>query len=382
MSEKKVLFVSDCITENNGKGVVGSSNLKSISRTYGKQSVDICLISHYTESGKNQADHLVNNHFLITQNDTKSYILKESFFLRHFRSTKRVEREYEKIIARQRYDVIFFDDSYFGNLVRLTKRKSDAVTIVFFHNCRRQLALNWLYNSPIKFLPFYFSTLRQERLSSRFADKLAVLNKKDSRLIEYNYKRSINAILPVAVDDPINGVKNVRTINKKLTVGFLGANYHPNVKGISWFIKNVLPLLDEPISLMVAGRGMESFVDVFQALNKSDSVVNTIGFIEDLNGWYSSIDIIVSPIFEGGGMKVKVAEALSHGKYILVSPESYHGYTFDSHAGLICSDKADFAKGINSIRKRGIIDEEAIYRQFKEAHSIDAAQVKFKRLIG
>jgi len=381
LAKRKILFVSDCVTENNGKGVVGSSNLKAISRAYGKECVDICLISHHKEINKARIGHLVNNQFLISQDDARAYILKESFFLRHFRSTKRVEEEYEKIILGHNYDAIFFDDSYFGNLVRLTKRKSESVTIVFFHNCRRRLALNWLYNSPFKFLPFYFSTLRQERLSSRFADKLAVLNDKDSKLLEYHYRRNCDAILPVAIDGPSLAVKSKRVINKKLTIGFLGANYHPNVKGISWFISNVLPLLDEPICLVVAGKGMATVVNDLNALNKSDSIVNTLGFVDDLIGWYSSVDIIISPIFEGGGMKVKVAEALSHGKYILLSRESYHGYSFDSDAGLICHSEIDFANEINRVRKCGFVDEEAVYKQFKKRHSIDAAQVKFRELI-
>ena len=254
-------------------------------------------------------------------------------------------------------------------------------SIVFFHNCRRNLALNWLYNSPLKFLPFYFSTRRQEKLSSRFADKIAVLNDKDSELIKFHYNRNSDAILPVAIDCRRPLKKDIRFISKKLTIGFLGANYHPNVNGISWFISNVLPLLDESVVLLVAGKGMDKVSESLELLNKSQSTVSVSGFVDDLRSWYANIDIVVSPIFEGGGMKVKVAEALSYGKYILLSPDSYHGYTFDVQAGIVCCDEVDFAKEINRVKALGMIDEEAVYQQFNERHSIDAAQRNIRGLI-
>tara|TARA_Y100001001_G_scaffold164785_1_gene198867 strand:- start:4373 stop:5521 length:1149 start_codon:yes stop_codon:yes gene_type:complete len=379
--EKKILFVSDCVTENNGKGVVGSSNLKSISRAYGKENVDIYLVSHFKDLEENSSADLVNKQFLMYQNDSKAYILFESLCLRHFRSTKRVEKKFKQIISDNHYDVIFFDDSYFGNLVRAIKKKSQMRSIVFFHNCRRNLALNWLYNSPLKFLPFYFSTRRQEKLSSRFADKIAVLNDKDSELIKFHYNRNSDAILPVAIDCRRPLKKDIRFISKKLTIGFLGANYHPNVNGISWFISNVLPLLDESVVLLVAGKGMDKVSESLELLNKSQSTVSVSGFVDDLRSWYANIDIVVSPIFEGGGMKVKVAEALSYGKYILLSPDSYHGYTFDVQAGIVCCDEVDFAKEINRVKALGMIDEEAVYQQFNERHSIDAAQRNIRGLI-
>ncbi len=38
------------------------------------------------------------------------------------------------------------------------------------------------------------------------------------------------------------------------------------------------------------------------------------------------LDYIISPIFVGGGMKVKTCEALMYGKNIIGTSESFEGY--------------------------------------------------------
>ena len=50
------------------------------------------------------------------------------------------------------------------------------------------------------------------------------------------------------------------------------------------------------------------------------------GFVNDLTSVYREAMAVVAPIFSGGGMKVKIAEALMHGKLVIASPFAAIGY--------------------------------------------------------
>ena len=52
---------------------------------------------------------------------------------------------------------------------------------------------------------------------------------------------------------------------------------------------------------------------------------------------------VIMPIFMGGGMKVKTAEALMNGKTIFGSKEAFEGYDLEDISGLyLCEDKDAF----------------------------------------
>lgn len=85
--------------------------------------------------------------------------------------------------------------------------------------------------------------------------------------------------------------------------------------------------------------------------------IHVIGTVESLKEWYVNADLIVAPIFEGGGMKVKTAEALSYGKNFIGCTESLEGYwegipdNLCNHKIYKCDDAKDFAGAINDIAK-------------------------------
>ena len=51
-----------------------------------------------------------------------------------------------------------------------------------------------------------------------------------------------------------------------------------------------------------------------------------IGGVEQLAPYYNNADIVIAPLFSGGGMKQKTAEALAYGKTFVGTMESMQGY--------------------------------------------------------
>ncbi|MGL6128108.1 glycosyltransferase family 4 protein, partial [Chryseobacterium artocarpi] len=73
--------------------------------------------------------------------------------------------------------------------------------------------------------------------------------------------------------------------------------------------------------LIIIGKGMD---DYFKDLKNKK--VKVYGYVEDLSSYYYNANVVIAPIFTGGGMKTKIAEAMMYGKNILGTEEAFEGY--------------------------------------------------------
>ena len=94
--------------------------------------------------------------------------------------------------------------------------------------------------------------------------------------------------------------------------------------------------------LVVVGKGMDALAGELSREN-----IEVHGFVDDLDAFYYRADIMVLPIFSGGGMKTKTAEAMMFGKTIFGTAESFIGYDLDhDKAGALCGTADEFVAAI------------------------------------
>lgn len=74
-----------------------------------------------------------------------------------------------------------------------------------------------------------------------------------------------------------------------------------------------------------------------------------IGTVECLSTFYNNSTAVIEPIFYGGGMKTKTAEALMYGKVIFGTNEAFEGYdvSYGDYA-YMCNTSEEFIDKINS----------------------------------
>jgi glycosyltransferase involved in cell wall biosynthesis len=115
--------------------------------------------------------------------------------------------------------------------------------------------------------------------------------------------------------------------NKSNVILMVGSLLHPvNLRGIEAFIKNVWPMIlkEKPqAEFRIVGRGMTGEQEKQWRLVEG---VNPVGFVEDLEEQYKQCVFTVSPIFEGGGTKIKVLESFLYGRTCVISGHSQRGY--------------------------------------------------------
>jgi hypothetical protein len=93
--------------------------------------------------------------------------------------------------------------------------------------------------------------------------------------------------------------------------------YPPNRLAFDNLVHTWLPTLAKGHAVTVAGFGAET-------LPPHEGITN-IGEVSSPEHFYRSIDVALAPMTSGGGMKVKVVEALAHDKPVLATPHATEG---------------------------------------------------------
>lgn len=318
MHKLKILYITDFYyTVSSGAKTSARAHLKTLQNLYGKESVLVVALV-----GKNIPSVTEKEHIIIHGTHNKGVLLWNCLCGYSTYINKSAVKEILELIKGRNIDVVFVDNSIFGLLIKRIKTVYPYIPVLsYYHDVKAKLARDWMRNAPIYRKPIMYAMLSNEKLTAEYADVNFVLGDREEKLFVEVYGKKPEAQLSVYMDITLSNDFYIKKPNAKKQILFFGGYYRPNVHGIEWFIKNVYPQLMCETELIVAGHGMDKL--------NSDSYPNGVvvkGYVESIEEIYRDADIVISPIFEGGGMKVKVAEAMAFGKIVVGSDESYEGY--------------------------------------------------------
>jgi glycosyltransferase involved in cell wall biosynthesis len=150
--------------------------------------------------------------------------------------------------------------------------------------------------------------------------------------------------LPICVDP--EEVAPIRHQNGNTpTILHLGTMFWPpNVSGVLWFAREVLPLIHQrqaDTQFVVVGKKPPSEVRHLAA----DPRINVTGYVADPLRHLERADAFVVPLLAGGGMRVKILDAWLRGLPIISTPIGAEGIeSSDGENILIAEDAPAFAE--------------------------------------
>jgi sugar transferase (PEP-CTERM/EpsH1 system associated) len=112
-------------------------------------------------------------------------------------------------------------------------------------------------------------------------------------------------------------------------------DYAPNVDAVSWFARQVLPLIPAG-RFAIVGRKP---TDAVRAL-AGDRVIVT-GAVPDIRSWLAAADVVVAPLRIARGIQNKVLEAMAMARPVVASPAAYEGIDAEPGRDLIVADSAE-----------------------------------------
>lgn len=132
-------------------------------------------------------------------------------------------------------------------------------------------------------------------------------------------------------------------ISENKNILFFSGNSDLNLNGIRWFINEVfsqVSLQDSEVRLLIGGGICNALLSEHLPEN-----ISLLGFIDDVNGFYSQGDVVINPVYQGTGLKIKTLEGISYGKIAIVHPHSVDGLYKHAEAPVfVARDGEDYAR--------------------------------------
>jgi glycosyltransferase involved in cell wall biosynthesis len=170
-------------------------------------------------------------------------------------------------------------------------------------------------------------------------DGLICLTKRDQEFFKQYQPKLKSLILPVTSIEAFQFPERVS--NVFYHVGSM--DWRPNLEGINWLINEVIPKLStSQIIINLAGKKMPD-----DLIEKSSTGLRIEGEIESISEFIENKGILLVPLRTGGGMRVKIIEALSQGKAVISTSKGAEGLGLEHNEHLLIADSPeDFSKSI------------------------------------
>jgi len=194
----------------------------------------------------------------------------------------------------------------------------------------------------------YKRLMRYENLIFDYFEHHTIISEEDKKFILHEKKQDI-VVVPNGVDVSFFNPKEMQ--DPKYDVLFVGnMSYAPNVDGVIYFVKQVLPLLlQEQPNLTFYIAGANPAPEVLQLASKN---VIISGWVEDIREAYLSAKVFVAPMQIGTGLQNKLLEAMAMKLPCITSPlvnKSLKGAPEEEV--LICNTPQEYATEILTLLK-------------------------------
>jgi hypothetical protein len=232
--------------------------------------------------------------------------LKKDLTLKFF-----LKKQISNILQDNNYDLIILNYVQWNDLI---PKKYKSKTMILTHDI-----FYYRYQSFSK----YFHQKYLYQLIKHY--EIKVLNEFNKILVVADYeKNELSKFIDIKKIKYIGApqtIKKINHLNYKYTFGFIGANTWQNEEAIEYYINKYFYVFKN--ELLIAGTICEN-KKVIKMVNKN-SKIKLMGFVNNKADFYESCKFIVAPILSGSGIKIKVLEALSYGKVVLVTNKSIEG---------------------------------------------------------
>ena len=161
---------------------------------------------------------------------------------------------------------------------------------------------------------------------------------------------------------------------------FIGGTHPPNSDALSWFIRDVFPLVRRTLPAVILTVAGEVTRDKIKGLDLTNIVFS--GYIPDLLPCYEKARIFIAPLRYGAGIKGKILEAMSYGLPIVTTAVGAEGIGLgDGEDALIATDRDAFAQAVTDLYG----DEQLWEKLRRNAYAIvnaNFSQEIFRRRVG
>lgn len=252
------------------------------------------------------------------------------------------------VLKKYKFDFIFADFEKAGLYAHLLSRKFKVPYIYNTHNVEYQRYLNIARTNRLRyiFVPYMYII---ERIATKNALFTVAISEPDAKKFRAWVPNDKVKVLHCAFDENILN-PFYKEIDPEQPVVLMVGNYSNagNRDGVYTVYNEILPEVIERCPNVIFRFIGKDFPDDVQHTN-----IESLGFVNSLMDEYAKAAIIIAPIRMGGGIKIKVIEALASGRYLITTKKGMEGIDPAGLNNLQITTIDDFATQIiNALHNR------------------------------
>lgn len=259
-----------------------------------------------------------------------------------------VNQELIKLLKNEEFDVIQFETLFTCEYIHTVKKYSKAKLIYRPHNVESQIWYR-LAKKESGLKQRYLKMLAQriekyELEAPKYFDCIFPITEIDEKYFNTHFPNVKTHVVPVALNiDQFQSLNVACELDSIFHIGSL--DWLPNQEAVIWFAENVITLLKQKSwnnKFYIAGKNTPE--KIYQLENEN---VKVLGEVDDAKKLMLSKDIMIVPLFSGGGMRVKIIEGLALGKIIISTSLGVEGIPCKHmHDIIIANTATEFADAI------------------------------------
>ena len=236
-----------------------------------------------------------------------------------------VQRIIDRLVRERAFDVIAVEDNAMG----VYRYPREVPTVLTEHEVRRARPFRspgrpgrgWI-GRVLAEIDWHRWPRYQRVTWSRF-DLVQAFTRRDAEEIASSAPSLMGRVRvsPFGIDVPAPADTRYESSGEVLFVGNM--THHPNVDSALWLANEVMPLVRErrpDVRLTIAGAHPPPEV---VALERED--VHVPGWVRDLRPVMERAGLVLAPVRVGGGMRMKVLEAMALGKAVVTTTRGAEG---------------------------------------------------------
>lgn len=269
----------------------------------------------------------------------------ESYNMSRFYS-KAFEEKLIEILCSQQFDIVQLESLYTTPYLDAIRKHSKAKVVLRSHNVEFMLwERNMQQSSGLKkaYLSILAKRLKKYELDMlNKYDGIAAITPEDAGAL-----KKLGCTVPlITVPFGLNADEYPVPANDNTSLFHIGAmDWAPNLLAMEWLLNNVWDKLVErypDAELHLAGRSMPGS---FRQLNKKNVFVE--GEVDDAKAFMAKHSIMIAPLFTGGGMRIKIIEAMAMGKVVITTKLGMEGISAENGKQvLLAEDPGQFIEAI------------------------------------
>lgn len=247
------------------------------------------------------------------------------------------------LAAQTTFDVVHADQTNMGQYaLQFTKSRK----VLDLHNALwmlyKRLAETTSLTSPMRYIlsrDWKLLKKYEGELCRQFDAVTAVSEEDRSLLIEAGANDDIT-VIPIAIDTDEQAQIARRPSGPHIV--HIGTMYwQPNIDGITWFLDEIYPRIKQQVPdvrcTLIGARPPASIVE----RSNTDRTLTVTGYVEDPLPFLEDSSMMVVPLRAGGGMRVKIINALSQGIPMVSTTLGCEGINVTNNKDILIADDAE-----------------------------------------